>query len=291
MLLIIINMPRKKTSKRKINMKTSRKKIGSKDVKDQRIEHFSEEVKTLGERFGKRMEEKGESWDSWFHRTLGLVGPLISSIFGLVILIFIIWTLNFVNLQIGSGILFSIQTFLLTNIGLFFLIFLFFSYTSYFSKAYPKIYMPFSPIVIAVGIIIGFWIIVNTINISNLYVGSLILSNITLQIEKNIFWIFGFVLVLGYLIFSFKTVTEKPAERIVMRKTPSPTYGKMHRIYRSGKDKILGGVCGGIAEYLGVDPVIIRLLWVFGAFIWGSGILLYIIAWIIIPRNPNHKWN
>ncbi|MFH1663620.1 MAG: PspC domain-containing protein [archaeon] len=62
------------------------------------------------------------------------------------------------------------------------------------------------------------------------------------------------------------------------------------RLYRSGKEKILGGVCGGIAEYLKVDPVLIRLLWVASVFVWGSGILLYVIAWIIIPRNPEHKW-
>lgn len=65
---------------------------------------------------------------------------------------------------------------------------------------------------------------------------------------------------------------------------------RIHRLYRSGKDKILGGVCGGIAEYLGVDPVIIRLLWVIASFAWGFGILAYIIAWIIIPRNPRDKW-
>jgi len=65
---------------------------------------------------------------------------------------------------------------------------------------------------------------------------------------------------------------------------------KSKRLYRSGKNKILGGVCGGIAEYFGVDPVLIRLLWVIITLAWGSGILLYIIAWIIMPRNPKHKW-
>lgn len=62
------------------------------------------------------------------------------------------------------------------------------------------------------------------------------------------------------------------------------------RLYRSGKDKILGGVCGGIGEYLGVDPVLIRILWVFSIFAWGIGTLPYLIAWIIIPRNPRHVW-
>jgi phage shock protein C len=62
------------------------------------------------------------------------------------------------------------------------------------------------------------------------------------------------------------------------------------RLYRSSKERILGGVCGGIAEYLNVDPTIIRLLWVLFILGFGTGILAYLIAWIIIPRNPKHKW-
>lgn len=66
--------------------------------------------------------------------------------------------------------------------------------------------------------------------------------------------------------------------------------GRVKRLYRSGRDRILGGVCGGIAEYFRMDPVLIRLLWVLFALVGGAGVLLYIIAWIIIPRNPRHKW-
>jgi phage shock protein C len=62
------------------------------------------------------------------------------------------------------------------------------------------------------------------------------------------------------------------------------------RLYRSGKEKILGGVCGGLAEYFKVDPTIIRLLWILFALTYGSGILAYIVAWIIVPKNPKHKW-
>lgn len=63
----------------------------------------------------------------------------------------------------------------------------------------------------------------------------------------------------------------------------------MKRLYRSADDKILGGVCGGIGEYLKIDPVIIRILWVIFALAYGSGILAYIIAWIIIPKKPQSK--
>lgn len=65
---------------------------------------------------------------------------------------------------------------------------------------------------------------------------------------------------------------------------------KAKRLYRSCRNRMLGGVCGGIAEYFGVDPVIVRLLWVFGTLVSvGTGILLYLVAWAIIPGNPKQK--
>ena len=57
------------------------------------------------------------------------------------------------------------------------------------------------------------------------------------------------------------------------------------RLYRSKKNKVIAGVCGGIAEYLEVDPVIIRLIWVVASLAWGAGILAYLIAWLIIPAR------
>ena len=62
------------------------------------------------------------------------------------------------------------------------------------------------------------------------------------------------------------------------------------RLYRSGKNKILGGVCGGLGNYFDVDPTLVRLLWIFFSLIYGIGILAYFIAWIVIPRDPKHKW-
>jgi phage shock protein C len=59
------------------------------------------------------------------------------------------------------------------------------------------------------------------------------------------------------------------------------------RLYRSRYDKILAGVCGGIGEYLNIDPVWVRLIAVLMIFADGAGILAYIIAWILIPENPN----
>lgn len=60
----------------------------------------------------------------------------------------------------------------------------------------------------------------------------------------------------------------------------------MKRVYRSRTDKKIAGVCGGLAKYFDVDPVIVRLLWIFLLFFGGAGIILYIIAWIVIPLEP-----
>ncbi|WP_192929655.1 PspC domain-containing protein [Alkaliphilus serpentinus] len=58
------------------------------------------------------------------------------------------------------------------------------------------------------------------------------------------------------------------------------------RLYLSRKDKKLAGVCGGIAEYLDVDPTLVRLFWVFFTFAWGTGLIIYIAAAIIMTERP-----
>lgn len=58
------------------------------------------------------------------------------------------------------------------------------------------------------------------------------------------------------------------------------------KLYRSVTDKMVGGVCGGLAEYFDIDPVIVRLIFVLAVIFGGSGILAYIILWIIIPQKP-----
>ena len=58
------------------------------------------------------------------------------------------------------------------------------------------------------------------------------------------------------------------------------------KLYKSNQNKMIDGVCGGIAEYFGIDPTVVRLIWALFSLMGGSGILAYIIAAVIIPRNP-----
>ncbi|MEI3093192.1 MAG: PspC domain-containing protein [Oscillospiraceae bacterium] len=57
------------------------------------------------------------------------------------------------------------------------------------------------------------------------------------------------------------------------------------KLYKSNQNKMIDGVCGGIAEYFGIDPTVVRLIWALFSLMGGCGILAYIIAAIIIPRN------
>jgi phage shock protein C len=61
------------------------------------------------------------------------------------------------------------------------------------------------------------------------------------------------------------------------------------KLMRSRSDEKIAGVCGGFAEYLDVDPTLVRLAWVFFALFIGWGVIAYIIAWIIMPREPSTK--
>ncbi len=58
------------------------------------------------------------------------------------------------------------------------------------------------------------------------------------------------------------------------------------RLYRSMNNKMIAGVCGGVAEYFGLDPALVRLGWIVFCALGGSGVLAYIIAAIVIPKAP-----
>ena len=58
------------------------------------------------------------------------------------------------------------------------------------------------------------------------------------------------------------------------------------KLYKSNDNKMIDGVCGGIAEYFDIDPTMVRLGWGLFCALGGSGFLAYIIAAIIIPRKP-----
>ncbi|RPI26316.1 MAG: PspC domain-containing protein [Chloroflexota bacterium] len=62
---------------------------------------------------------------------------------------------------------------------------------------------------------------------------------------------------------------------------------EMRRLYRTRTGRIVGGVCGGLGEFFGIDPTLIRLLFVFGVLLgWGWLILVYLVMLLVVPEAP-----
>jgi phage shock protein C len=60
---------------------------------------------------------------------------------------------------------------------------------------------------------------------------------------------------------------------------------KEKKLYKSASDRKISGVCGGIAEYIGIDATLVRLLWVIFT-LMGPGIIAYVVCAIIVPEQP-----
>jgi phage shock protein C len=58
------------------------------------------------------------------------------------------------------------------------------------------------------------------------------------------------------------------------------------KLYRSKANRQIAGVCGGLAQYFNVDATLIRVLFVLLAVLGGSGLVLYVAMWIIVPKEP-----
>jgi phage shock protein C len=58
------------------------------------------------------------------------------------------------------------------------------------------------------------------------------------------------------------------------------------RLYRSRSDRKLAGICGGLGQFFNLDPTLIRVLFVVLAVLGGSGILIYLAMWIMVPNQP-----
>jgi phage shock protein C len=65
--------------------------------------------------------------------------------------------------------------------------------------------------------------------------------------------------------------------------TPPPTYRQARR---SGTDRMAGGVCGGLAEYSGIDTVLWRVGFVAFTLLGGSGLVVYLLLWVLLPAGP-----
>jgi phage shock protein PspC (stress-responsive transcriptional regulator) len=67
--------------------------------------------------------------------------------------------------------------------------------------------------------------------------------------------------------------------------TPTPEPPVSKRLMRSSSDRVISGVAAGIGRYFSVDPVVVRIAFIVGAFFGGAGIIAYLAAWLLVPRD------
>ena len=62
------------------------------------------------------------------------------------------------------------------------------------------------------------------------------------------------------------------------------------RLYKSESNKVIGGVCGGLGEYLDIDPTILRIVAVVLIFLHGAGLVIYLVAWLCMPKRKQSAY-
>lgn len=66
---------------------------------------------------------------------------------------------------------------------------------------------------------------------------------------------------------------------------PPPASTQFRPLFRSDRNRVIAGVCGGLGIYFGIDPTVIRVLWVIFSVIGGPGLMIYLVLWLIIPSE------
>ena len=190
------------------------------------------EWRDWGERFGKRMErigkefeyemgdfterferhaEKHRFWTERFkEKCVGpfeILGPLFSSLFGILLVLILYWFLTWVNLRVGNLFVFNLTNYINIYMFLIFIIFLFLNYTDYFSKKYWRYFWMVKPITMSIKIVIFVVFIIFILSSANIL---LFLSNF---LFFNILKIFLFFLVVGYIFVLLKKNFEYSMKR------------------------------------------------------------------------------
>lgn len=267
----------------------------SKSTFKENINHFEEEIEDFGKKIEESVEKAGKHIETWYDKTFGISGPFLSALIAFVIFFLFFSVLSFFSEK--HLWLQDVKVFLEPLLLVILIIFLLSSYSQYFAKKI-KSFRFVSPIIGAIMFIVWFWIAINILSIIATTFDLPMVQTFTNLFKILLFPLAVLIILIGYLGVIFSTrqweTSEKDLDDTVSdqaKRQETREHEEFKRLYRSGKDHLVGGVLGGIAEYLTVDPIIIRILYILLLFAsFGFMILAYLIGWMLIPRNPDHKW-
>lgn len=239
-----------------------------------------------------------------FDRTFKAGGPLLKTFLGIIFVLLVMEIFDALSGESPFAGRFS--DFLEDNLLLFFFVFLLAFYFGFMSRGYPRETVLISPLVTAIVITFSLWVLGTALEILGDVENESFISAMGEMLFSVLYIIFLLIILLGYIgiimradrLSRDKIPASAPVPPIAPPVTPvaspvppvtpplsSSTPGK--RLMRSNRDKILLGVCGGLAEYIGTDPFLVRVLWAVGI-ILSAGVfaLAYLVLAVIMPKAP-----
>jgi len=189
--------------------RTTKRRISDEEYWEEWGERFGRKMERKGEAFGKRMEacfeKKGKKFEekccSW--HPFGIIGPLIGSICGIVVLIIIVAIVNWLNLGLGSAFLSALTGFVMANLAWFLAAGLFFNYAKYISKFVGHFRYFVKPIITGAAIAFVAWLIGAVFMAVNVSAQDPIIASISFSLSSNVLPIFIVFVVLGYVFLIF----------------------------------------------------------------------------------------
>jgi phage shock protein PspC (stress-responsive transcriptional regulator) len=242
--------------------------------------------------FGREMDDLGKRISQGFssndpkaggmEQAFGPLAPLVFSI--IAILIIIVGIGVFALLASGIASLQPIANLLWSSVPLFFALLLFFSYCGYIIRHAGHDVAWLRPMMAAVAVGAAIWFAFRLLAALDQGFG----WNLPAWLDWLGYVIAGLVFLALFMVGLLAAISASQP-----RPSPQPAPGMqandaVRRLYRSSKDRWVAGVCGGLGEYFGIDPVLVRVLWVILSLAsLGIGVIGYLLLWIIMPNGPN----
>lgn len=226
-----------------------------------------------------------------FDRTFRGGGPLLKTFLGLIFVLLVMEIFDALSTE--SAFAGEFSDFLGETLLLFFLVFLLAFFFGYYTRKYPKETTMVSPLITAIIVTFALWVVSKVFELLGETQPDDFLAAMGEMVNSVLYIIFLLIILLGYIGVIMKAgrfgnpVPPANVPPVPPAASPQAPYAPGKRMGRSNRDKIIFGVCGGMAEFLNTDPFLVRVLWVVGT-ILTSGVLIlaYLILAIIMPKYP-----
>jgi len=245
----------------------------------ERVKDFGVEVEDAGKRLEKHVDAQFNERTTDFDKAFGVIGPVVKAVIFFIVVMILAEVLSYVNDDFSR----DLGDFIIDGAFIILLMMVLFSYSAYVNRIKPDGYEYFKPFVGAIGTAFSLWLVFSVLQI----IGEDFDINIFIDTAELIWIVLPLVFLLVLLVGFVKIKTNRKAGTAGSNSPLYTSRPRDGRLYRSRTNRVLGGVCAGLAEYFNIDPLITRIIWVLLLLAsFGTFTLIYLIMWIVVPKSP-----